>query len=47
MYYKIEIDWIGDKYIGISLKWDYNNKTLDTSISNYVMSNLKSMDTKK
>ena len=35
-YYDITVDWSGKKYIGISLKWDYKNCTLETSVPGFV-----------
>ena len=35
-YYDITVDWSGKKYIGISLKWDYTNRTLETSVPGFV-----------
>ena len=46
-YHEIEIHWKGEKHIGITLKWDYTNKTVDTSMPNYVMSNLRKYGHKK
>ena len=38
--YDMTTDWSGDKYIGISLKWDYKNIILDTSVPGFVKSKL-------
>ena len=35
-HYDITVDWTGEKYVGISLKWDYNKRTLDISMPGYV-----------
>ena len=35
-YYDITVDWSGNKYIGITLDWDYKNRTLETSVPGYV-----------
>ena len=35
-HYDITVDWTGSKYVGISLKWDYENRTLDTSVPGFV-----------
>ena len=32
--------WSGDEYVGISLKWDYKNRILDTSVPGFVKSKL-------
>ena len=29
-WYDITVDWTGEKYVGITLKWDYKKQTLDT-----------------
>ena len=29
-------DWKGDRYIGIDLNWDYEKRTLHTSMKGYV-----------
>ena len=34
--YKIIEDWTGELYVGITLNWDYKNRTLDLSMPNYV-----------
>ena len=39
-WYDITTDWSGDKYVGISLKWDYKNRILDTSVPGFVKSKL-------
>ena len=35
-WYKVTTDWEGTKYVGITLKWDYNKRTLETSVPGYV-----------
>jgi hypothetical protein len=35
-HYETSIDWSGSLYCGISLKWDYKNRTLDISMPGYV-----------
>lgn len=35
-YYKLAEDWDGDLYCGIKLNWDYENRTLDISLSGYI-----------
>ena len=39
-WYDITVDWTGEKYVGITLKWDYKNRTLDTSVPNFVKDKL-------
>ena len=39
-WYDITVDWNGSKYVGINLKWDYDKRTLDTSVPGYVDSKL-------
>jgi hypothetical protein len=34
--YKITEDWTGEIYLGITLNWDYKNRTVDLSMRNYV-----------
>ena len=33
--YKITMDWTGGLYCGITLQWDYNQRTLDFSMPGY------------
>ena len=40
-YYEIEADWSGSRYIGISLDWNYNNKTLDIDMPNFTNNKLR------
>ena len=35
-WYDVTTDWSGSKYVGITLKWDYDKRTLDTSVPGYV-----------
>ncbi|KAL7478294.1 hypothetical protein ACHAW6_004064 [Cyclotella cf. meneghiniana] len=35
-HYTLNIDWVGKLYCGISLKWDYKNKTVDISMPGYI-----------
>ena len=35
------VDWQGKKYVGISLEWDYDARTLLTSVPGYVEKLLK------
>ena len=41
VHYPMTIDWTGDKYIGITLDWDYKKRELRTSMSGYVEKALK------
>eukprot|EP00804_Cyclotella_cryptica_P030451 CCRYP_008524-RA/>CCRYP_008524-RA protein AED:0.26 eAED:0.26 QI:0/0/0/1/1/1/2/0/901 len=34
--YMLDIDWTGMLYCGISLKWDYDNKTVNISMPGYI-----------
>jgi endonuclease I len=34
--YKMTTDWTGDVYLGISLQWDYNKRTVGLSMLGYV-----------
>ena len=34
--YNVTVDWHGSKYVGISLKWDYEVRTLDISVPGFV-----------
>ena len=34
--YKCSTDWEGSRYIGLTLKWDYENRTCDISMPGYV-----------
>ena len=35
------VDWTGDKYIGITLDWNYSKRELRTSMPGYVKKALK------
>jgi len=35
-YYEVTVDWKGEKYVGVSLKWNYDKRTLETSVPGYV-----------
>jgi hypothetical protein len=35
-YYKLTEDWKGDLYCGITLDWDYDNRTLEISLPGYI-----------
>ena len=39
-FYKIEEDWTGSLYCGITLDWHYNQQYVDISIVNYVLKQL-------
>ena len=34
--YEITKDWTGDKYLGLTLKWDYVNRNVSVSMPGYV-----------
>ena len=34
--YEIKVDWTGTRYCGLTLDWDYVNRTLDVSMPGYV-----------
>ena len=38
--YEITKDWTGDKYLGLTLKWDYVNRNVSVSMPGYVKSAL-------
>ena len=38
------LDPTGSKYCGIMLEWDYENRTVDLSVPNYVPKKLKEFD---
>ena len=35
-YYEVTADWKGELYAGITLDWDYVNKTVDLSMPKYI-----------
>ena len=35
-YYKITEDWTGEKYLGLTLKWNYVNRNVSASMPGYV-----------
>jgi hypothetical protein len=39
--YTLTEDWSGDLYCGISLKWDYDARTVDISMPNYIKKKLQ------
>ena len=43
-FYKVEINWSGSRYAGITLNWDYANKFVDISVPNYTKNKLKDLD---
>eukprot|EP00804_Cyclotella_cryptica_P015897 CCRYP_006383-RA/>CCRYP_006383-RA protein AED:0.07 eAED:-0.04 QI:0/0/0/1/0/0/2/0/1375 len=45
-YYKLAEDWKGDLYCGITLDWDYDNRTLDISLPGYIDKVLQRFDHK-
>ena len=42
-FYEIELDITGTKYCGITLEWDYANRTVDLPIPKYVPTKLKEL----
>ena len=43
-FYEIVLDSTGIKYCGITLEWDYENRTVDLSMTNYVPTKLKEFE---
>ena len=43
-FYEIVLDPTGSKYCGITLEWDYKNRTVNLSMPNYVPTKLKDFD---
>jgi len=39
--YNLTEDWAGDLYCSISLQWDYDNRTVDISMPNYIKKKLQ------
>jgi hypothetical protein len=39
--YKLTEDWMGNLYCGISLNWDYINRTVDISMPGYIKKKLQ------
>ena len=33
--YPVKVDWIGSKYLGMDLKWDYENRTVTVEMKGY------------
>ena len=46
-HYKMEVDWKGELYCGITLKWDYAKGFVDISMPNYVQKKLVEYGHKK
>jgi hypothetical protein len=46
-HYKLSEDWEGTLYCGITLQWDYANRTLDISMPGYIQRLLAKFDHKK
>ena len=40
-FYKINIDWTGEHYCGLTLKWDYQKQFVDISMPGYIEKLLK------
>jgi hypothetical protein len=34
--YTVTLDWDSTYYLGLTLAWDYDNRTLDTSLPKYI-----------
>ena len=34
--YEVSLDWTGARYCGLSLRWDYENRTCDMSMPGYI-----------
>ncbi len=41
LHYKLTCDWMGMRYIGITLDWDYKKRQVHLSMLNYVKKALK------
>ena len=41
--YKFKVDWEAQQYIGINLKWDYANRTVELSMEDYVKQALQEL----
>jgi hypothetical protein len=39
-HYDITMDWAGEKYVIITLKWDYDKRVLDSSVPDFVKNKL-------
>ena len=39
-HYKVTIDWTGSNYLGLTLDWDYINRTVDLSMPGYIEATL-------
>ena len=44
--YEITEDWTGEKYLGLTLKWDYANRNVSVSMPGYVKSSLLKLQRK-
>ncbi len=40
-YYKVEIDWTGRLYCGLTLDWNYKDRHVDTSMPGYINKQLQ------
>ena len=45
-YEDLTINWKGDKYCGMDIKWDYKNRTCDISVQGYVKKQLQKLQHK-
>ena len=46
-HYKMEEDWKGELYCGITIKWNYKKKYVDIPMPNYVHKKLVEYEHKK
>ena len=46
-HYKVSVDWSGTRYCGLTLEWDYVNRTCDISLPGYIERLLKRFCHKK
>ena len=38
--YKVSTDWIGEKFVGLTIKWDYRKRKVSISMPGYIESEL-------
>eukprot|EP00804_Cyclotella_cryptica_P015259 CCRYP_005379-RA/>CCRYP_005379-RA protein AED:0.35 eAED:0.35 QI:0/0/0/1/1/1/2/0/135 len=39
-YYKVTVDWKGERFYGVKLDWDHKKRTVDLSLPNYIPKSL-------
>ncbi|KAL7447610.1 hypothetical protein ACHAXS_000009 [Conticribra weissflogii] len=44
-HYKVEVDWTGELYCGITLAWNYKDRYVDISLPGYIKNNSRNMST--